>query len=105
TMNTKQHHSAIRVSLLFLAILLLTLMGRHDVADTHTNTGEATGLETIVITPLRYAETADRSLSSVSVITRKDIERNQPKDVLQALAGVPGVTITHSGGYGTLASV
>lgn len=62
-------------------------------------------LAPIVVTAARMAQTADQSLASVSVITRADIEREQPQDVLDALNALPGVEITRQGGYGKLSSV
>ncbi len=62
-------------------------------------------LAPVVVTATRSAQTADRSLASVSVVTRADIEREQPRDVLDALKTLPGVEIARQGGYGKLSAV
>jgi vitamin B12 transporter len=67
--------------------------------------GGGTSLKPVIVTASRYAQTADSALASVSIITRADIEREQPQDVLQALRSLPGVEIARSGGYGKLSSV
>ena len=62
-------------------------------------------LDPIIVTPTRTAQTADETLSSVSVITRADIERRQTRSVQGALRGLPGVTVTNNGGAGKSTSV
>lgn len=59
----------------------------------------------VVVTATRLAQTADETLTSVTVIDRDDIERAQARDVPDLLAGVAGVDLTRSGGPGTLSSV
>jgi vitamin B12 transporter len=60
---------------------------------------------TVIVTATRTAETADETLSSVTVITRDDIERLQAQSVQDLLRGVPGVQISTSGGLGKASSV
>ena len=57
-------------------------------------------LEPVIVTATRTAITADEALSSVSVITHDDIVRLQPVSLVDLLRGLPGVTITQSGGIG-----
>ena len=65
----------------------------------------ATDLNPIIVTATRTAQTVDDTLSSVSVITRDDIERQQAKSVPDALRGLAGITITNNGGPGKATSI
>lgn len=62
-------------------------------------------LDTMTVTASRIPQTVDETLSSVSVITRADIERKQAQTVLDALRGVPGIDLTNRGGPGQLSSI
>ncbi|MFA9440021.1 TonB-dependent vitamin B12 receptor [Uliginosibacterium sp. sgz301328] len=62
-------------------------------------------LDPIIVTADRVARTADETLASVTVITREDIERQQAVSVPDALRGVPGVTLSNTGGRGKATSV
>lgn len=59
----------------------------------------------LVVTPSRKVEPLDRSLSSVSVITREAIERSVAEDLFELLRLQPGVDIVRTGGAGTQTSV
>ncbi|BAU57594.1 outer membrane vitamin B12 receptor BtuB [Halorhodospira halochloris] len=59
-----------------------------------------TDLETVVVTPTRTAQTVDQSLSSVSVIDRDEIDRQQPRQVSDLLQGRAGTSLTTSGSFG-----
>lgn len=65
----------------------------------------ANELDAILVTATRTAQTADETLSSVTVITRKEIERKQAQSVQDLLRGVPGISIANSGGLGKDTSV
>ncbi len=65
----------------------------------------AAELDPIIVTATRTAKTADETLSSVTVITRKEIERQQSQSVQDLLRGVPGVGIANNGGPGKATSV
>ena len=54
----------------------------------------------IVVTATRLAEPLDQTLSSVSVITRADIQAKQYLTLDEALATVPGVSLSNNGGIG-----
>lgn len=54
----------------------------------------------IVVTATRTARTADETLASTTVITRRDIERSQVVYVHELLQGLAGVSIANSGGAG-----
>lgn len=64
-----------------------------------------TELETIVVTANRVARTADETLAAVTVITRKDIERQQATSVPDLLRGLPGVQFSNNGGPGKSTSL
>lgn len=66
---------------------------------------EITVLDEIVVTATRTAQSADASLVSVSVITRRDIERLQAQSLPDVLRGVAGLTISNNGGAGKATSV
>lgn len=54
----------------------------------------------VVVTATRTAQTADEALASVTVITREDIERRQPQDLLELLRTETGIDISRTGGAG-----
>jgi vitamin B12 transporter len=62
-------------------------------------------LDEVVVTATRTAQSVDATLASVTVITRQDIERRQAQSLPDALRGVPGLTISNSGGAGKATAV
>lgn len=68
-------------------------------------TNAATDLDTMVVTATRTPITTDKLLSSVSVITRDDIERYNYHTIAEALGALPGVVISNSGGLGKQTSL
>ncbi len=84
-----------------LAATLLSCTMAAQAADQNN----ATALDPVIVTATRTAITVDDALSSVSVITRADIQRLQPTSVLDLLTGLPGVTMTQSGGLGQQSSL
>lgn len=62
-------------------------------------------LEEIMVTATRTTQTVNEALAPVSVITRDEIERKQPRSVQDLLRGTPGLSITNSGGQGKQTSV
>ena len=86
-------------SLLAVALLGCTMAAQAAVQN------DASALAPVIVTATRTAITADEALSSVSVITRADIERLQPLSVPDLLAGLPGVSFANSGGYGQQTSL
>ncbi|MTW21591.1 TonB-dependent vitamin B12 receptor [Allochromatium palmeri] len=64
-----------------------------------------TQLEPVVVTATRTAEPQDTTLASVTVIDRSEIERRQARSVPDLLRGLPGVSITRSGGPGHQSSI
>ncbi|MFN4262071.1 MAG: TonB-dependent receptor domain-containing protein [Thioalkalivibrionaceae bacterium] len=59
----------------------------------------------VVVTPTRSAQTVDDALSSVTVITREDIERLQPLDLADLLRGQAGAGVVETGAFGKQTSV
>lgn len=68
----------------------------------------AADLPTISVTDTRHLpESFDRRYASTQVLTREDLDRLSPADpsITQALATLPGVTVSQNGGPGSSASV
>lgn len=61
--------------------------------------------DAVIVTATRTAQTVDETLTSVTVITRKDIERRQATSVQDVLQGVPGLSLANNGGLGKFTSV
>lgn len=59
----------------------------------------------IVVTANRNAQTINQTLAPVTVITRKDIEKYQAKDIADLLKKTPSVNIASTGGVGANTSV
>jgi vitamin B12 transporter len=66
---------------------------------------DANALPTIVVTADRVARSTDDTLASVTVITREDLEKQQATSVVDALRGIPGVSISNTGGAGKATSL
>ena len=62
-------------------------------------------LEQVVITPSLIPEPVVDAISSVTVITRADIDRLQPRSVADLLQGMAGVSVVNNGGLGETTSV
>ena len=58
-------------------------------------------IETIVVTGTRTPTTVSESLSAVSVLDRKDIERYQSSELFDLMSRVPGVSFVRNGGRGS----
>ncbi|GLQ91430.1 TonB-dependent receptor domain-containing protein [Dyella acidisoli] len=85
------------------AALLLSLAAQATYAE---STPDQNGtLETVIVTATRTAITANEALSSVTVITREDIDRLQPVSIADLLTGLPGVSIGQTGGIGQQTSL
>ena len=61
---------------------------------------EEYSLSPVVVTPALTAQTVDQSLSSVTVIDREVLDRQQPRELSDALQGQPGVSIVSNGSFG-----
>ncbi len=69
------------------------------------NAYAADPLAIVIVTATRTAQSADAALASVTVITRKDIERLQAQSLPELLRGAAGLTLSNNGGPGKATSV
>ncbi len=65
----------------------------------------STELDTMVVTTTRTPVATDKLLSSVSVISREEIERYNYQTLAEAINSLAGVTISNSGGLGKQTSL
>jgi len=102
-MKTKQTKTFSKTTLsLIITASLATAMS----ITAQANTSDAdSDIETITVTANRSATSIGDSLATQVVITRADIERIQPKSVLDMLATVSGLDISTNGGRGQSSSV
>ena len=84
-----------------LATALMSSIAMAHAADENT----PDRLDPVVVTANRVATPLDEVLAPVTVITREDIERLQPRDVQDLLTGLPGVVISNTGGIGQQTSL
>jgi vitamin B12 transporter len=59
----------------------------------------------IVVTATRIAQSANETLSAVTVITREEIERSQAASLAELLQGNTGINIANQGGNGKLTAL
>jgi len=71
----------------------------------YTSVNAMTELDAINVTATRTARTVDDTLAAVTVITREDIDNLQDQDLTELLDGLPGLTVTNTGGLGKTASI
>ncbi len=67
--------------------------------------GAASGQAPLVVTATRMAQTADETLSAITIITRDEIERSQAGSITELLRGRTGIDIVSQGGAGQLTSM
>ncbi|MCY1395266.1 Vitamin B12 transporter BtuB [compost metagenome] len=67
--------------------------------------GDVLDLAPLVVTSGRYAEPLPKATAATTVFTRQDIDRLQVHSVGELLERVPGVTVSRTGGAGSLTSV
>jgi vitamin B12 transporter len=89
------------------ALLSLGLAAQTSHAQTATNEGttQDSTLQPVIVTATRTAITENDALASVTVITREDIDRLQPTSVADLLTGLPGVSLSQTGGLGAQTSL
>jgi vitamin B12 transporter len=85
-------------------LLAATLFGCVMTAQA-ADQNDAAALSPVIVTATRTPIIIDDALSSVTVITRADIERLQPLSVSDLLTGLPGVSFANSGGIGQQTSL
>lgn len=86
-----------------LRILAAMLLLGASCAAAATNLSDK--LAPVVVTANRLAQSADNSLSPVTVITRQDIEQSQAQSLEDLLRGQVGIDISNNGGQGKTSSV
>ena len=87
----------------FLAAALVAALVSTQANAAAADAGQS--LDPVIVTATRTAITVDDALSSVTVITRQDIERLQPVSLVDLLTGLPGVTLAQAGGMGEQTSL
>lgn len=92
--------TSLPLALAGLGLLVCPLL---TVAD--TNADSDFNLRPLVVTTTLGTETADESLSSVTVISAENLESQQPRDLRTVLQGQPGVNVVTNGGFGKNTSV
>ncbi|MBU6246172.1 MAG: TonB-dependent vitamin B12 receptor [Xanthomonadaceae bacterium] len=85
------------------AAALVAVLTTTSAAAAAADAGQS--LDPVIVTATRTAITVDDALSSVTVITRDDIERLQPVSLVDLLNGLPGVTLAQAGGMGEQTSL
>lgn len=80
------------------------ILGLSILTDLSAN-NNVTQEKPVVITATRTPQTADASLASMTVITREDIERQQVRSIQDLFRGLPGISISNSGGAGKFTDV
>ena len=83
----------------FIALSLLPILMSTPVSANETQ------LDTMIVSAHRTDIPAARLLSSVSVVTRRDIERFNYQTLTEAISSLPGVDIANTGGTGKLTSL
>lgn len=66
---------------------------------------QASPLDPVVVTATRIDQSVTDTLAPVTIITRADIERLQPRSLRDLLTGLPGVSLANSGGIGQQTSL
>ncbi|HZL97208.1 MAG TPA: TonB-dependent receptor plug domain-containing protein, partial [Terriglobales bacterium] len=61
--------------------------------------------EPVVVTATRIEEKVSEQASSVSVVTREEIELKRPAVAAEVMQGIPGVVVQQSGSPGNLANI
>ncbi len=82
-------------------VVMLICLGRTSWAGTPTVTVYG---EEIVVTTSRFEEKVKESPTSVTVITREEIEASGARTVIEVLRSVPGLDIVQTGAFGGIAS-
>lgn len=83
----------------------LAVLGIAIASSLSVHAEEAKSLDTIQVTANRSEVSVEKTLASVTVITRSDIERSQAPDVAALLGQQAGLDILRSGGTGANISV
>lgn len=100
-MKTKQNLAAQGLAAFGLAVLPLAVQAQATVnQDT-----DVVALNPMVVTATLAPRTADETLSSVTVLDKATLRRQDPTSVTDMLRGQPGVDVNHRGSFGKESSV
>lgn len=69
------------------------------------DTGSQANLDPVIVTATRTEQDIKQSLASATLITAADIERLQPRDILDVLSAQAGIAVANSGGEGKLSTI
>ena len=81
-------------------VCLIAIMGGYIFVQ-----AEDIDLERIVVTPYRYSETLEKTVSNVSIISQKDLDDSNAKNVTDALKSVAGLVVHDWYGNGSKVAV
>lgn len=84
---------------------LLATLAAAAVCPAFADQAKSVELDPVIVTASRVDEKLSETLAPVTVITRADIERLQPRDFQDLLVGLPGISIANNGGSGKATSV
>ncbi len=76
--------------------------GETTAEESGASASASTTLDPVVVTATRTPTRAEQTLASVSVVDRATIEQRQLRSVPDALRGLPGVTVSTSGGVSSV---
>ena len=93
-----------RIGNRFIALFGLVSTSTAVSAASNDNTADV-ALDPVVVTASRTEERLSDTLAAVTLITRADIERLQPRDFQDLLIGLPGITVSNSGGSGKATTI
>jgi len=85
-------------------ILISSLLTTQNILADSVNVDDEGGLQ-LSITANRRAQPIDKTLASVTVITKDDIETSQASSVQELLQATAGLQLVNSGGAGKLTSL
>ena len=103
-MKNKLFATSVAATLITPVILFSSLLITQNTTADTTNANDNSGLQ-LSITANRRPQSIDKTLASITVITRKDIEKTQAQDIIDVLRLQRGITISRTGGAGSLTSL
>ncbi len=87
------------------ALSILSSFSHVAIADEATQSNENSIVLPLVVTATSTPVSAADSLASTTVIDAQTIEKQQPQELTELLAGQPGVDLSTNGGYGKTTSI
>lgn len=99
------NHSGESVEELFLKYLMIALLGLWLTANADVNVGVKNPLETITVTASRTPLTVGDVGSSISIITKEQIQRRNGRSLADLLREIPGIAVSQQGSRGAITQV